>query len=727
MTLNTHIPRRFPTAIRGIALWVFVTTFCLGNGLLAQSAPDQPVMTSLVADVVRIDQGQRLVASGNVEVFSQGRRLRAESLTYDRENNRLFIEGPIVIQDGTGTIVLADQGELDADLNNGILQGARLVLQDQLQIAGAEMSRREGRFSDLKQVVASSCEVCARNNTPLWEIRASRVIHDEDDKQIYFYDARFRIAGVPVFYLPILRVPDGTEDRVNGFLTPSFTSSTDLGSGFKLPYFFTLGDSADLTITPYVASSYTRTLEARYRRAFANGDLSFEGAASRDSILPGKTRAYLFGTANFEIAGDYDLDFQLQTTSDDQYLRDYDYSNKDRLETSVGLFRARAQERVEGQLVYFQSLRSDEVDDEQPTYVADGQWNRRFFPQGIDGWFDFDLLGHAHTRPSEINIEGRDMAQLRARMNWSRIWTTGAGLRFDTDARLNADLKYIGNDDRYPETQAALTPTTAVTMSYPLSAQGAGGVRYLVEPIAQFVWTAEDTLDGPNDDSTLTAFDTGNLFDLNRFPGLDRQEEGGRTNLALRWTRFDPDGWTMALTGGKVLRSDDFDQFPMGTGLAGDASNWLAQVDLDYGARLMLRSLTLMDSGFEPTLNQTRVSWQSKPVDFSSTYIWQREDAALDLTDDLSELSLEAGFNISDNWRAEVDVRRDFVSNSTNDAALGLIYTNECVRVDLSLDRTNRTDENDDIESNTSFGLSVTLAGFGSNNSQSKSRRRCTN
>ncbi|OSP55420.1 LPS-assembly protein LptD [Pseudoruegeria sp. SK021] len=735
MTLPARLlPQVSARRLTASALIVLV---CLGlpGRLLAQGTPDPTMMTSLVADVVRIDDGQRLIASGNVEVFSDGRRLRASKLTFDQTTDRLVIDGPIVLQDENGTLILADQAELDTDLNNGILRGARLVLQEQLQIAGAEMSRTDGRFSDLKRVVASSCEVCIAGKAPLWEIRATRVIHDQLDKQIYFYDARFRIAGVPVFYLPMLRVPDGTDPRVTGFLAPIYRQTSELGPGLKLPYFITLGEHADLTLTPYVApdfgyeltNGYTRTLQGRYRQAFANGDLEINTAVTRDSILPDTTRAYFFGDAEFDIPYDFDLTLTVQTVSDDEYLSDYDFSGEDRLESSIGLFRTQEHERVEGELVYFQSLRSDEVEAEQPTYVADGQWNRRFFMPGVDSWLDVDLIGHAHIRPSEMNIVGRDMAQTRASVTWSEIWTTDAGFRFDTNARVNGDLKYIGNDDRYDTTQVALTPTAALAVGYPMARQSAQGARYLLEPIGQFVWTAKDTLEGPNDDSTLTAFDAGNMFDLNRFPGLDRQEEGGRINAALRWTRYAPDGWSLGLTGGRVFRFEDLGQFPDGTGLAGASSNWLAQADLDFGERLQLRSLTLMDNGFEPTLNETRLSWQSPALELSSTYIWQREDAAFDISDDISEVSFEAAFDLGLRWSAELDLRRDFISDQTNQAGLGLIYTNECVRVDLSALRKFRTDEDDNIEPSTSFDLTVTLAGFGNNDNQARYRRTCTN
>ncbi|MFN3410518.1 MAG: LPS-assembly protein LptD, partial [Limisphaerales bacterium] len=171
-------------------------------------------------------------------VFFKGRRLKASRIVYDQATDRLEIIGPIVLTDESGDIlVLASQAELAADLSEGILSSARLVLNRQLQLAANRMMRVAGRYTALETVAASSCKVCEGDPTPLWEIRARRVLHDEVERQIYFDSAQFRLAGVPVFYIPRLRMPDPTLERATGFLMPKIRTTSDLGTGIKLPYF----------------------------------------------------------------------------------------------------------------------------------------------------------------------------------------------------------------------------------------------------------------------------------------------------------------------------------------------------------------------------------------------------------------------------------------------------------------------------------------------------------
>ena len=249
--------------------------------------------TTLVADKLWIDGNNTLTAQGHVEILHGSTRIKATRIVYSGADGGLRIDGPITMMDGDQIIVLASSAEMDADLQNGILRSARMVLSQQLQLAAAEIHRVDGRYTQLYKTVASSCQVCAANPVPLWQIRARRIIHDQQERQLYFDDAVLRVMDIPVFYLPRLRLPDPTLKRATGFLVPTFKSSSKLGWGLKLPYFVKLGDHADITLTPFIATK-TKTLELEFRRAFRTGEIAFQGAYSNDDILPGQERSYFF-------------------------------------------------------------------------------------------------------------------------------------------------------------------------------------------------------------------------------------------------------------------------------------------------------------------------------------------------------------------------------------------------------------------------------------------------
>ena len=163
-------------------------------------------------------------------------------------------------------------------------------------------------------------------------------------------------------------MPDPTLKRSTGFLMPRFRTTTALGPGLKLPYFIAIGDSRDLTLTPYFSASRTRTLEFRYREALRTGSIEVNGALTRDDLRPGDTRGYLFASGEFALPRDFRLGVTLQEVSDDAYLLDYGLEEKDLLESGVSVTRTRRNEHVEASLFRYWSIRSG--DDHDPATVV---------------------------------------------------------------------------------------------------------------------------------------------------------------------------------------------------------------------------------------------------------------------------------------------------------------------------------------------------------------------
>ncbi|MFN7053453.1 MAG: LPS-assembly protein LptD, partial [Gemmobacter sp.] len=112
---------------------------------------------SLLADRVSVSGDSLLIAEGGVEVRYRGQVLRAARITYDRAADALAIEGPITLTDANGNILQAEAAQLTADLRDGVMRSARMVLNRQMQIAAQQLYRAGGRYTQLTDTVASSC------------------------------------------------------------------------------------------------------------------------------------------------------------------------------------------------------------------------------------------------------------------------------------------------------------------------------------------------------------------------------------------------------------------------------------------------------------------------------------------------------------------------------------------------------------------------------------------
>lgn len=680
----------------------------------AQNAP-----ATLLADSIAVaGNNDRLIAEGHVEVLFGAYLLKATRIEYDAKQDKLLIEGPLTVVTESGSLLLADSGELSADLSAGILHSARLVLDQQLQLAAVNLHRVGARYSVLDDTVATSCTVC-NGGAPLWQIRARRIIHDEQERQIYFDDARFEIAGVPVMYLPRLRLPDPTLDRATGFLLPRVRASNLLGIGVEQPYFIKIGDHADLTLTPFI-SRRSRTLGLRFRRAFRHGEIEVNGAASRDDILTSRNRAYLFANGAFDLPNDFKLQFELKSVSDDAYLLDYGITDDDRLESPVAVSRTRRDEDITAQLSYYQTLRSGEPSSTLPRTIASGGWTRRFVPGPLGGIASAELEFFAFNRPSSTDIVGRDLERLTGRVDWTRNWTTSNGIVFGLTGALVADYFTYQDDALRPDPIFRSARFAAAELRWPLIRRSASGATDTLEPIVQLVWSDTNTANIANEDSLAVEFDEGNLFALNRYPGADAVETGLRANVGLSWTRQYVDGWRVGLTVGRVFRDTATNAFDPGTGLDGYDSDWLAALQLDSGTGLTLGNRMLFDDKFDFSRNELRVGWAGDRLDLATSYIWQAENPTESRFDNSSELRLDGGYNFASNWRGRMDWRYDIAENRASETALGLEFRNECVAVDLSLSR--RFTSSASVRPSTEFGLTVSLAGFGNSKADAVGR-----
>ncbi len=689
--------------------------------LAAQDAAVQD-MAALVANSVQVDAAGQLVADGGVEVFFQGRTLRASRIVYDRTQDRLTIDGPIVMVDGDTTILVARQADLSADLTEGVLQSARLVLNRELQLAAGQILRMGGRYTQLDNAVASSCKICAGAKAPLWEIRARRILHDQQERQIYFDHAQFRVAGVPVVYFPRLRMPDPTLARSSGFLLPTVRTTSELGAGIKLPYFLTLGPHRDLTITPYLSSNSGRTVDLRYRQAFVTGEIELNGALSRDAILPEETRHYLTAVGTFDLPRDFKLRFDGIVVSDPAYLLDYGLPDYDRLQSEVEVSRTRRNEHIAGRLIGISSIRADEVNATLPTVISDFTFHRRFSGGVLGGEAGLRFQTHAHYRSSQDPLDsaadldaiadGRDVARASLRLDWRRNWTLPLGMVASTLAEVTTDAYRIAEDASFGGNTTRTHPAVAVELRWPWAKTAPNGVGHVIEPVAQFVWSPKGTETLPNEDSILVEFDEGNLFALNRYPGSDAVERGARLNLGLAYTRVDPAGWTLAAAAGRVLRTDDLGQFSAASGLDGKRSDWLLAAQLTLPQGLGLTQRLLMDDDLSLTKSETRLNLSGARYGLIGSYVYLSADTAEDRPDDIAEIAFDGSYKMTDSWTASAGARYDIEANRTNRAALGLKYRNECVLVDLSLSR--RFTSSTNVTPTTDFGVSVDLVGFGS-------------
>ena len=688
---------------------VLLSVLLLILPLAAQAQTSEPA--TLVADRILFGRTTDLVAEGNVEVFWNGIRLKATRIRFDPRVDKLTIEGPIEMDDGTGNVIFAEQAEIDTKLQDGIMRAAKLIIQDRLTITADTLERQGQRYTTLRRVAASACEVCEKNPVPLWEVRAESVVHDQVAQQVRFRNAQLRMFDFPIFWLPTLKIPDPSVERANGFLVPRLRTTTSLGVGLKLPYFVTFGQHADFTITPYLSPN-TRTMELQFRRATPTGSYQFDAAVSSDDIRPGDLRAYLFGKGAFRLPGDFIATADIQLTSDEGYLLDYDYSSLDRLTNEVAVTKTTANSFFTASVRNIRTLRDSElpIKDTLPSSLINVSWERRFRPDMLPGTFDVNLALDGFERVSNADMLGRDVLRAKSEVIWSARRVFDLGLVADAKLGAKGLFYLIGEDTTYDNQIINVAPAATVSLRWPLMKRTAGGTS-LIEPVLQVGWSDVYGKTVPNEDSTVAEFDEGNLLALSRFPGDDRTETGVRTAIGINWAHDFASGWTFGASAGRLFRFEAQSDFTDASGLEDIHSDWLFSVRATNPDGLSFNSRFLVAPNTTITKATASLDWSNRRFDLSAGYNWAIADLGENRPDPLSEVTFDGDWYVSEGWTASAEFRYDPRESDVRNATLGVTYQNECITVDFGVSR--RFTASTSVDPTTDVNLRVALGGFG--------------
>lgn len=706
-------------AVPLLALILLFLPFAASAQLLSgEAGAERDLPVALIADEVTYDaESGRVTASGNVEVYYGERTLTAKRITYDERTDRISAEGDIVLRDSSGATVFADVADLDAELQDGLVRGAQSVITGNVKLAAVEARRVGDRYNALSKAVYSPCKVCASSPTPLWSIRARRVIHDEAEHVIHYENATFLVFGIPVAYLPYFQHPDPTVDRASGFLVPSFLGSSIYGHAVKIPYYWVIDPHSDLTVTPFITTSDGALLELDYRRLFRKGDLSLGGSITWNDYKDGDWQPHGFITSRgiFDLGAGVKTGWNVTATTDKAFMRRYDYEYGDRLNSELFVRRYRAEDYFDISALGFQSLREHETDRNRPFVLPyiDARWE---VPPTLFGG-DVGLFTSNYVLERQ---NGRDSTRFTLGADWEREEILPIGLAVTGFGELRGDFYSVRNDpliDSSPTTR--LTGHAGVELRYPLIWERPGGASHVIEPVVQgiFAPSGHNDPDIPIEDSLVTEFDTLNVISRNHFSGRDSFEDGSRLNMLLRYDRVVDKGVQFDAALGRVFRFSDNDLFSPGSGLRSAASDWVASWQARWDPYVAVRHRIRVDDEFGLAQNEVFGRLNITPVELTASYAFIEADPFINAPKDREEVSTTAALQINRNWSIGAHLRRDLERDEFVSLGGSLTWQNECAAIDFVLRR--RFTDIENAPASTSFGVSVRLLSLGTSSSRS--------
>lgn len=291
------------------------------GGVTVQAGGEE---ATVVADQIQQVGGATdlLIAVGNVEITRGQSRLLADRVELNRDTGQAVAQGKVVFFDGPDRLV-GERIDYNLKTGTGVVYKGTAVAPPFYRLSADRMDRIGDSIYEVQDGVFTTCE----GDDPPWSFRFGSGTADFDDI-VYGRDASFLLKGIPLvpwfpFFAAALR-----RERQSGFLFPEFGHSSRRGVFSRIPYFWAINDSQDLTLGLNGFSELGVGLDAEYRYVLSRdqrGELSAFGVneALRDDPTRDENRGWAAFRHDWQITPRLSFKVNANVTSDDRILRDY--------------------------------------------------------------------------------------------------------------------------------------------------------------------------------------------------------------------------------------------------------------------------------------------------------------------------------------------------------------------------------------------------------------------
>ena len=657
------------------------------------------------------EDGEILTAQGNVVLRSGDRSVRSDTVTYDRSTGQITAAGRVRFVDENGNQLYTERVELSDQFEAGAMEDLLIALRQGGRLAAQSGERGADGTVQLTRAAYSACPVetpqgCPKD--PTWRITADQVSYNPDSQEVSFRGAYLEIFGIRLLPLPLLAIATNGGAQ-SGFTIPTFEVTQNNGLEVSQGYYWRLAPNRDLLAAATVFTDAPPMIDGQWRHLTGNGAYQVTGYLTSSKRTPdpadpdttqSDVRGYVFTNGRFQLDPEWSLTHSIRLASDRTFLRRYDISYDDRLRSTVNLERISDTSYFSAAGWYTQTLRPFAVQGRIPIALPAIDYRRRFDSPVLGGTVDVQANTLALFRP-----DGRDVQRGIASAQWNlrRVTTLGQVVEFSALARgdlYHSSDNMIGLTSFYagePGWQGRAIALGAVDVSWPLVGAMFGGTQVLTPRVQIVAAPPIRNLVVPNEDSRAFDLEDTNLFELNRFPGHDRIEDGLRITYGLDWQLLRP-GWEIRATIGQSYRfSGSTDLLIDGTGTFNNVSDIVGRTELKLRNFVRFTHRYRLDKdNFAIRRNEIDATVGTRKTYLELGYLrLNRDITALEDLADREELRAAARVSFANYWSVfgsgefnltDSEEDPNFTSNGFQPirTRLGAAYSDECLELGLT-------------------------------------------
>lgn len=651
-----------------------------------------------------------LIASGGVDVDGPEGHLTADKLVYNQETDELTATGNVVFRDRMNTTLKVEKLTLTGQLKTGTAEALKLAIPQLGEIMQAQSAERQAdnRYV-LKNVTYSPCKECNSSGHKPWTIHAQRITYVPETAtsgaELRYNNAYMDVFGVPVMYLPYFEHPIGPRKPKTGLLPPQFGHSTVHGDELHLAGTINSpAENADYTLRTRLMSSSGAQIIGERRQITTHTHSEVRGSYLND-IRVGKVRSHLSVKGDYVFQPGLRAGLNGEIASDDTYLNDYFERNDPYLASTLY-----GEWTDEDRYTALSTTRFQDFNPSQPPANT---------AQVLPHLQHLQMLDFGHG--TQLTFSG-DMVNLQrgqgiqsrriigqANLTKPILWDDGS--KVTLNGRVRGDAYNIDGNTTNNGNVARVLPEAVIDWQKPYISPG-GTHTIAPRVMGAFSFRGGNPPGVPNEDSVAYELDVNNLFEPNRFAGLDRVETGPRLVYGLdnAWGDANATQWRLFL--GQSLRKYDDNDLPQSGGAATPVSDWVGYAQgtptdwLSFTNAFRLDNATFdlrrLDSGIQLGQYGDWKPWLRATYSFLDN---ETESLSTDVSAPLIELNEGQGL------RFTAGTQHDLRNGNTLEAEAGLVYRRDCYEISFTTRR--RGFVNGDIQPSTDYLLNIQLLTLG--------------
>jgi LPS-assembly protein len=663
---------------------------------LVQSQDENNV--KIEADQIEVsNDGNKINATGNIKVKTEELNSIANELIYLKDIEEIKANGNVIIKDKLDNFYFFNEFISDKNFNDAKGSNVKIRLKDGARIVGKTFSRID---SNINQINDASYTPCLRegyiiSNCPGWKLSANKVIHDTENKNVYYEGATLSVLNVPILYTPFFSHPDPSVKKRTGLLMPSFSSDNRLGETLSIPFFYNISSNYDLTFTPTIQTKVDDYYSLDYRHLTKNHKFNINSSISDNESNTGtKNHIFIYGAVKNPFG---EFDYKLETSNNDTYLRKNYINDSTTLSSGFNFSKEMDNSHFELSSYIYKHLNNNSNQEWEYVY-PDIKYDIANYTDPIFGlkWsINNSFLNYK-------NIDKQSSQQISSEIQSSKVIISGnTGLKFENTA-LNRLLYFNNSSDNF--NQLRIFPQLSSKISFPLS-KSKGSRTEIIEPIIMPI------LAPYNNYNNSQSVSNSNIFSLNRETSQSQWESGPRINYGVNWLLND-NNLIINTSIGQSIKFNKHDSPNSNT-----ISNYFISNTVDFGnIGYINANITIDRSDLYLKDNNINSSINIGKVKFGFDYDYETTDRVKTS----EQISIGTKINLAKHTNIIASTRKDLLSEKSIGNAFGIYYENDCLAINLDYYRDLTAVH--DIKFKEGFSFTITLKPFGTSKNYGKVR-----